>query len=280
MPPIEKEFEKKVSSKKLSDSQVIALAKSFHTRIVESDYATNSKYCQMSRINTVIKKLYPQLYVTISTFNKPDRAEKQAEIKKRYEFNVKRLENRQEFTYKEVTKAITTLKDSEDYYKLVVCILLSSGRRATEVIARGKFEPSHLKHHVIFSGQLKTKEEKRDAYDIPVVGMTPENLIEIVEKIRTLKDYQDKSNEFIASRTNAYINKAIANIFDKDRHVTSETLRCIYAYIAYRLYGNPQISETLYGSKILGHKEGNLNTFAVNYNRVFVKGVPNTKKIC
>ena len=56
--------------------------------------------------------------------------------------------------------AIKTLKTSQEYYKLVTCIMLATGRRSAEVIARGKFEPSKLANHVLFSGQLKTGERK------------------------------------------------------------------------------------------------------------------------
>ena len=273
MPPIEKEFEEKLSAKKLSDSQVVALVKSYHTKIEESGLAQNTRFTKMSRLNVAVKNLYPHLYETVKKFNIPPRKEKKSQIQERNKFNIERLTNRQEFTYDEIINAINTLKKSEDYYKLVVCILLSTGRRATEVIARGNFEKSKTPHHISFSGQLKTKDEVREAYDIPVLGMTPNALISLVDKIRNMKDYSDKSNEFIASRTNAYVNKAIVDAFDtKDRHVTSETLRCVYAYISYRLYGNPKISEAVYGSKILGHV-GTAHTFLDNYSRVFVSGV-------
>ena len=103
-------------------------------------------------------------------------------------------------------------------------------------------------------------------------------LIALVDKIREMKDFSDKSNEYIASRTNTYVNKAIVDDFDtKNRHVTSETLRCVYAYISYRLYGNPKISEAIYGSKILGHV-GTAHTFLDNYNRVFVSGIKSNEK--
>ena len=70
-----------------------------------------------------------------------------------------------------------------------------------------------------------------------------------------MKDYLIKDNMFIASRTNAYINRAIVSILDKpDRHTTSATIRCIYAFIAYRLFANSSISESIYRSKILGQK--------------------------
>ena len=102
---------------------------------------------------------------------------------------------------------------------------------------------------------MKSREEQREAYDIPVIGLSPQTLIQLIEKIRGLKDYSDKDNMFVASRTNAYLNRVIVKVLDKpDRHCTSETIRCIYAFIAYRLYSNPSISEPIYCSKILGHK--------------------------
>ena len=151
-----------------------------------------------------------------------------------------------------------------------MCVLLATGRRSSEVIARGEFRKSKLANHVLFSGQLKTHEEKRESYDIPVIGLTPQTLIRLVEKIRNMKNYSNKTNAFIASRTNAYVNRAIEKVFG--RHITSETIRCIYAYIAYRLFSNPKISEPAYCSKILGHK-GSPNVFTNNYNRIVVSGI-------
>jgi hypothetical protein len=270
---IERDFEEKLSSKKLSDAQVVALVKSFHKKIEESGFAQNTRFSKFSRINIIVKKYYPLLYETVKKFNIPDRKEKKSQIEERNKFNLQRLENREEFTYKEIINAINTLKTSEDYYKLVTCALLSTGRRATEIIARGNFEKSKINHHLLFSGQLKTKEEKREPYDIPILGMSLNALITLIEKIIEMKDFSEEYNEFIASRTNAYLNREITKLFDtKYRHVTSETLRCLYAFIAYRLYGNPKVSEVVYGSKVLGHI-GTTHTFSDNYNRVSVSGV-------
>ena len=271
---LESDFEKEVSKKKLTNEQVIALVKIYHKKIEESGFATNTKFTKLSRINMVVKRLYGErLYAEVLKFNVPNRAEKKAQIEERNEFNMQRLQDRQEFTFDEIMNAIKTLKSSQDYYQLVVCVLLSTGRRSTEVIARGNFERSDIAHHVLFSGQLKTGDEKREAYDIPVIGLTPQTLIRLVAKIRGMKDYYNETNAFIASRTNAYVNRAISTAIDKpDRHVTSETIRCIYAYIAYRLYGNPRISEAVYCSNILGHI-GTPHTFVDNYNRVFVSGI-------
>jgi len=270
---LEKEFEQKVS-KKLTDAQVLKLVRTYRKKIEESGFATATRFKKMSQINMAVKRVYPHLYAEVLKFNIPERTEKKASIQARNDFNRNRLENRQEFSYSEIMNNINTLKDSQDYYQLVTCIALATGRRNAEIIARGEFEPSLIPHHVSFSGQTKVHEgEKRDAYNIPVIGLTPKELIQLVSEIRNMKDYSDKDNMFIASRTNAYLNRAIASILDKtDRHVTSETIRCIYAYIAYRLYGNSRISEPAYCSKILGHK-GNPDVFSNNYNRVFVSGI-------
>ena len=270
---LEQEFENEISSKKLTDKQVVDLVKIYHEKIETGGFAQATRFSKMSKLNIVVKRLYPHLYLEVIKFNIPPRQEKKSAIKARNEFNMKRLENRQEFTYKEILDAIKKFKDSSNYYQLVICALLSTGRRATEVIARGNFQKSKIPNHCLFSGQLKTKDEIREAYEIPVVGMSPTNLISLVEKIREMKDFSDKSNEYIASRTNAYVNKAIVDAFDtKNRHVTSETLRCVYAFVAYRLYGDPKISEALFGSKILGHV-GTAHTFLDNYSRVFVTGI-------
>ena len=274
---VEAEFEKEVSNKKLSDSQVVALVKVYKKKIEESGFATNTKFTKLSRVNMVVKTLYPHLYTEVLKFNVPNRQQKKSQIKERNEFNMNRIENRQEFTFEEIMNDIEKLKHSENYYELVVCILLCTGRRSVEVIARGEFKPSKLAHYVLFSGQVKSREEQREAYDIPVIGITPQILIQLVKKIRGIRNYDNETNEFIASRTNAYVNRAITSVLDKrDRHCTSETCRCIYAFIAYRLYANQiSISEPAYCAKILGHK-GNPNVFTNNYNRIYCSGVPNS----
>ena len=218
---IESEFEQKLSTKKLSDDKVIVLLRTYHKKIEDSGFAQNTRFCKMSRINMILKRLYPHLYTEALKINVPDRAEKKSAIKERTEFNMNRLENRQEFNYDKIMNAIKTLKTSQEYYKLVTCIMLATGRRNAEVIARGKFEPSKLANHVLFSGQLKTHDEQRDAYDIPVIGLTPTNLIQYFAKIRIMKNYQNETNAFIASRTNAYVNKTVRIALNRD-DVTSK----------------------------------------------------------
>ena len=89
---IESEFEQKLSTKKLSDDKVIALLRTYHKKIEDSGFAQNTRFCKMSRINMILKSLYPHLYTEALKINVPDRAEKKSAIKERTEFNMNRLE--------------------------------------------------------------------------------------------------------------------------------------------------------------------------------------------
>ena len=110
---IEAEFEKQLSARKMSDSKIMELIKTYHQRIIDSDFAQNTKFCKMSHINMVVKKLYPHLYTEAVKVNVPDRQEKKSAIAERNKFNLQRLENRQEFSYSEIMNDIDTLKKSE-----------------------------------------------------------------------------------------------------------------------------------------------------------------------
>jgi hypothetical protein len=111
---IESDFERQVSSKKLSDAQIVALVKVYKKKIEESDFAQNTKFTKLSRINMVVKRLYGEhLYTEVVKFNIPTRTEKKVQIKERNEFNMKRLENRQEFSFKDITDDINSLKSSQ-----------------------------------------------------------------------------------------------------------------------------------------------------------------------
>ena len=138
---LEVEFEKEASKKKLSDAQVIALVKVYKKKIEESEFTPNTKFTKLSRVNMIVKRLYGEhLYLEVSKFNIPDRTQKKVQMEKRNKFNIQRLENRQEFTFEEIMNDINTLKESKNYYELVMWILLATGRRSVEVIARGNFQ--------------------------------------------------------------------------------------------------------------------------------------------
>ena len=120
---LEKEFEKDISSKKLTDKRVVDLVKMYHEKIETGGFAQATRFSKMSKLNMIVKRLYPHLYSEVVKFNIPPRQEKKSAIKERNEFNMERLENRQEFTYKDILDAI---KNSKTHPTIISWLCVSS----------------------------------------------------------------------------------------------------------------------------------------------------------
>jgi hypothetical protein len=283
---IVREFEQKITTgKKLRREKVLNLSMEYKQRIEEYKMKNGKPLkfstitSRLSNLNMIVKSRYPEFYEYISKQVLPDRDEKKKQMKERLEKNVKRLSDREEFDYDEYIRIIDSLRTSKNYWDLVVLAIMTAGRRPTEIIARGSFE--ELKddpHHVMFSGQLKKRRERdRKSFKIPILHITASEFIKLITKIRRMKSYSHLANTEVASRTNAYTNKRLRGIFERD--LTCKTLRSVYAYIAYRLYGDDKISEIVYGAKILGHNDLDTNTFAQSYNHIFVTGIEPKAKV-
>ena len=272
---------------KLNEEQLMKIIKKYRKLLEEyispktkKPYAVASKNQKISDMNTIIKEVHGEdMYKIIMPQNLPDKKEKQKQIEERHNKNIERLDDRSEFNYDELKNIVEALKTSGNLWLLTACAGICSGRRCTELIVRGTFRKSEKANHLWFNGQLKKKRpEDRVEYEIPIIFISVDEYLEIIELIRGLGHrYQAiKSNKKIASLTNQHVNKQIAILFGDN--VTTETLRCVYAYIAYRLYGKDKVSEILYGARILGHSLWKLITFTINYNHAFVTDVPVLKQ--
>lgn len=179
--------------------------------------------------------------------------------------------------YKHVVEAF---KHANTFAELCVCAIFATGRRPTEIAKTACFQVAGPSE-VVFSGQLKTREKKREPNKIPVLGMPATELVSVVEKLRTLKDYKDSTVAAAAASSNNRINDIIKTIFSHARTVhgqkavvTAETIRGAYAWVAYRLYCDNSIPETTYAARILGHgssaDEPDLLTSVAHYQRCTV----------
>jgi hypothetical protein len=280
---IEDEFDNLIinSDGKFDEKTVVDLIKQYKKKLenyiipkTKKKYTDNTIIKKMSMLNTTVRTYYPAYYPKVVAINIPDRLVKKKQIYDSRVMTTSRLKERLEFRYDEVTSSIQDLKTSKNYYDILACLIIASGRRATEIVARGDFEESKTPHHVLFSGQLKKRrdEEKDNTYEIPLIELTPKEFVKLIIKVRKMKNYTKYTNREIAAKTNSGINKSIKKIFGDT--ITSETMRTVYAYICYRLYSNQKESEIYYGSKILGHQDNDVAVFARNYNYVFVKETP------
>lgn len=263
-------FETKLK-KNMKMETFIKICEELKTNLEKETENANTRSTRMARSNTIIKNKLGETYYKIS-FNilRPTRADKLKQIAEQKEIYMSRLQNRIKLDFNTYINTIDALKISENFDDLVVCVSLVTGRRITEITTRGKFTKVGDPHFVLFGGQLKKKTGMtNNPYEIPLIGMESDELIKIIEKIRNIKDLSKLSNEKIVSVTSKRPNNILQSIFGLN--VTTEVIRGAYAYICYRMYSNNSISEIIYGSKVLGHKESDLNTFAQNYNRTYVE---------
>jgi hypothetical protein len=232
----------------------------------------NSRTARMATADIIIKKILGEEKHKISyDILRPSKKDKKKQMDDRTEINMNRLQNRTKLNYDVYMNSIDLYKKSDKYSELVLCVSLATGRRFTEIVKTGKFEKiSKKEHYVLFSGTLKKRDVVTKPLEIPLVGLTSYELRIIINKIRAMKDFSNKSNkDVVALNIIKKVNRKLKVLFG-DNRVTSEIIRGGYAYICYRLYSDQSISEQLYGARILDHAIGDIQTFAVNYNKTYV----------
>lgn len=228
---------------------------------IYSDYKSlNTISTKLSLMNTFIKTNLPKEFYDISKIIlKLDDDDKQSQMKTQKDGYIAKLKDRIPIDVKLYLAMIEKYKSSDDYIELIACINMATGRRLIEIIKCGSFKKSDS-HNVIFSGQAK-KREKDVPYKIPVILLTPDELLKVFKKLRSQKL---RGTDSISRSLNVlYANKLGKNI-------TSEVVRGAYANICYKMYSDESYSKALYGNEVLGHKKNDLNTFSVNYDRVYL----------
>lgn len=271
-----KSFETDLNDVKEKD--VVRLVKKYKKRLENyiipktgENYKDNTLIYKLSLINGMVKKKYPKLYDEIVKFNIPNKEMKKKQIYDRKIIVYRNKKDRIKFDYSNILSIVEQLKKSENYYELLSVLIICSGRRNTEIAYRGKFIKTS-KNKLLFSGQLKKRSEEDIPYEIPILFISVDDFIILLNKSRKMRDFDGKTNSEISKQTNAGVNRIIKKHFGEG--ITSETLRSVYAYISYRLYGSDRISEDLYGATILGHNILDTETFSNHYSTIYVENIP------
>lgn len=267
-----RDFKKKIDklkNKKVSDADLLKMCNEFKESIEKLTDNTSSIGTNLSKGNVHIGKVLGAEKKRLSDpLLKPDKEAKLKLIAENKEIYLERLQNRILIDYETYLNAIDEFKKSENYDELIVCVSLATGRRMTEICKTGEFKKQDDKKFVIFSGQLKKKDLTDKPYEIPIIGLDSDELRDVMKRLRAQKDWSKDDNEKVASLTNKRPNDIFKALFGAN--VTSEIIRGAYAFIAYRSQKNHLVSEVYYGANILGHKDGDLSTFAMNYMKVYV----------
>ena len=107
----------------------------------------------------------------------------------------------------------TALLESDKYYELFAGLLAVTGRRPIEIAKLGNFEI--IDHdHLFFTGQAKTKNRNSaiEGYKIPTLCNST-LIIQAFNRLRTLKDFTDKSERDINAIISNSLGKAVKKHF-------------------------------------------------------------------
>jgi len=170
------------------------------------------------------------------------------------------------------------------YTDLVIGLSLACGRRCTEMMRTGRFTPSILDNHLVFGGQLKTKNrylfEEITAYDIPIL-IDLDLFLEGFELLRRFgrtesvtyidsKSGQEVSKPVVsgdikdARRNAAVVNRYAKPLNDRIKQLlvspefTFKDARAIYSEIAFADFKSGESSRS-FKNRVLGHSGQRLN---------------------
>ena len=115
----------------------------------------------------------------------------QTRRKKQIAANLKeRKSNKQTYNFGFIERVTNECLESDNFNELALGISLATGRRAIEVIYRGKFTEAG-KHKIMFSGQAKKGKGVASApYSIPTL-ISAEKIVSAVNKLRASGHYQN-----------------------------------------------------------------------------------------
>jgi hypothetical protein len=174
------------------------------------------------------------------------------------------------------------LLESHDPYTLVVGIMGLTGRRPIEVLKTASFERVNP-HHLLFSGQAKTKNSpnSRHSFIIPVLA-DPDLIIEALSYIRTLIPVSSWENDLISSTINSSLLKRVRlleHCISSNEHLSlnCRSLRAIYVASAYELFNmSTKASYNAFTARVLGHSHLDKNT--ANCYTYYAIRSPSSKK--
>ena len=160
-----------------------------------------------------------------------------------------------------INKAVLGLA-SDDVNRVVVCLILITGRRPVEVLKLAKFAKVRGDNsQLVFEGQAKTKGRDIGQYTIPVLGKAAPACIKALKKVRKEMDCTGLSNEGASRKYNDRICLLPTKLFKAHLgRCTPHDLRKAYAAICTAFYKPRSMSANAYISSIWGHGLEDIST--------------------
>jgi len=204
-----------------------------------------------TNVRNELKKQYPiesPEYILCLDNMKITRDERK-ELQTNYVKKVKERNKQQiQFNQNEILDKIKELKDGEDIVERFILGLLISGCRPCELLHKNTFEV-HSETEVKISNLAKKRGLKNSQTCIrPIIDLSPEQFIELVNEIRDQVENTKNFNKKVARRTKKLLDCSPC------------VLRKLYGNLAYQLFCSDNVNQNVYLSEILGHDENDLQT--------------------
>lgn len=172
----------------------------------------------------------------------------------------KRLENQQFIqSPDEIVSRAVALLDSSRWQEVCLGLLVLTGRRLSEVLKTGEFEPC-TGFSVLFSGQLKKRGEDFPAYEIPTL-CEAEKVLAGVARLRSMRNLENMAVELVNTRhprpvavvAKKHFSDLVPTLDGKDLH--AHVFRTVYTRIAVLYYCPLQVADLHFLATTQGHFE-------------------------
>jgi integrase len=240
----------------------------------------HSLLCAFSEFRPPVKKKYPDnKQIMSATYIGYDydvvNKRRQAYKNKVHKRNMERGKL-PELEVSDVLDKINILKTSKCIYEKALSVLLSTGVRSIELFKVTQFIPCEDKKYIKLLGIAKNESKKNDIFQRPLVGMTCDEVIDIVYEVRNNLDVSGK-NKNISARLNPYLNYAFKKHFPDIG--SSHKSRYIYSNAAHALNAGLIPFES-YLQMILGHSNADTTKsyLGINLKNSIPEGVETVSK--
>ena len=160
-------------------------------------------------------------------------------------------------------EAVDSLLESSQPLELAIAIAATTGRRYSEVMARGDFSPTNHPYQIHFSGQLKKRGLRDDEYLIYTL-VPAELVLDALERFRTHPEIAELENASISklNQLNTPINRLVQHYFQDteivpvlvgEAGVTIQNLRGLYGEIAVHFFCPTEMGPHRFIQQRLGH---------------------------
>jgi cell fate (sporulation/competence/biofilm development) regulator YmcA (YheA/YmcA/DUF963 family) len=168
------------------------------------------------------------------------------------------------FTLEEVYGAIDKSAASTNPIDNIIAVQLSCGSRLIEVIKISDYmvmdDPYMIRVDKVAKDKGDDVEDR--TFMRPILRIRADRVVEMVENIRSMHNFQQMTNAVATSKVVSGVNKAIKLYFKQD--ITSHKCRYLYASVAWQLYGKG-VPQAEYIRALYGHRSADTTLTYLQY---------------